>query len=190
MKTNISKIGKSLILIIFAITFFYSCKKNDIKNEEVATNSTEADKATIDRVKNAIVSNGKSPSTSMIINQPVSDVYFSDANNNRIDLRKLLSGSTPYTAVCDYQYDPNGDPIDDMFPSDYQLNSIGFFFDCSPIQPNEYRLSFDWSLAVHHLILPENNYGVGGGFLRSRYTLKVKNSAGTVIATYTNNLIS
>ena len=185
MNKNISKISYALVLLAAAITIFFSCKKTK------ADTFSQADEATIEKVKKAIVASGKPASNIITVNQPATDVYFSDANNNRIDLKKLLNGPTPnFTAVCDYQVDTNGDPVDDMIPANFNLNSIGFTFDCSPIQPAVYRISFDWSLAVHHQIQANNTYGSGGSMLRSRFTLKIKNAAGTVIATYSNNYIS
>ena len=133
----------------------------------------------------------------MPVNQKPDDVYFSDANNQRIDIRSLLNTlQASRTSVCTTQYDGNDDPIDAMFPANFNLNSTGFIFDCvsgggglNPPPPTNYRVSFDWSLAVHHSIVAQNNYGTGGSTIRSRYTLKIKNSSGTVIATYSGNFI-
>ncbi len=193
MKRIIAKISITLMLIVTIAGIFHSCKKigNDSTNNLI---SEQADAATVQRVKNAILSGGKQASTSIVINQPASDVYFSDANNNRIDLRSLIhhnvNGITPdYVPVCDYQVDVNGDPVPSMLPANFNLNSTGFIFDCGTGGPTNYRVTFDWSLAVQHLIQAQNTFGTAGATIRSRFTLKVKNSAGAIIATYTNNFI-
>lgn len=175
-----------MVAIISMATIFNACKKQDIKSEEASVN---ADKATIEKVKAAIVANGQLVSVTIPVNEKASDVYFSDAENNRIDMRTLANNvQTNRVSVCDYQYDGNGDPIDDMFPANFNLNSTGFIYDCGS-GTNNYRVSFEWGLAVHHSILEHNNFGAGGSAIRSRYTLKVKNSSGTIIATYTNNYL-
>ena len=105
-----------------------------------------------------------------------------------IDLKTLFNRNGPdsYTPVCDYQTDGNGDPIEDMLPEDYILTKFGNSYDCTSGSPTTYNLSFNWFLAIHQLIVASNLYGTGGTLLHSRYTFKVKNSSGTVIATYSN----
>ncbi len=183
-------------MLLLTIISFQACKKQDIKTGEASKNekgSIYADKATVERVKQAILANGQQASTLITVNQPSTDTYFSDGNDKRIDLKNLLrsrmNGRMDYSEVCDFQYDENYDPIEDMFPTAFNLNSIGFIFDCGPGLPNTYRISLKWGIAVRNLIQAQNNYGPGGNIIRSRYTLKVKNSAGTVIASYTNNYL-
>ena len=189
MMTTMKTIKATAILCIILTTIatFNSCRKNDVN--EPNTNISQqgiGDKATFERAKKATLERNEPITTVMPINQKPDEVYFSDGNNQRIDIRALLNNmGINRISVCDYQYDGNGDPIDDMFPSNFNLNSTGFIFDCASGggSPTNYRVSFDWSLAVHHSIVAQNNYGAGGGTLRSRFTLKIKNSSGTVIAT-------
>lgn len=189
MKTIKTAAILSVLLII--ITTFDACRKKDL-NEQTISTSKKADNAAIERAKKAIQAKGELVSVVMPIDQKASDVYFSDGNNKRIDMVELVNQmQASRISVCDYQYDVNGDPIDDMFPSNFDINSIGFIYDCSAGggSPNNYRVTLEWGLAVHHSILAQNNYGPGGGMLRSRYTLKIKNSSGVTIATYSNNYL-
>ncbi len=192
MKINISKLAFLIIPLLCIVVLFYSCKKEDIKLAHLTDKpipSALADAATIERTKQAIISSGQAINVTMPVNQKASDIYFSDAQNNRIDILALAhNAEASRISVCDYQYDPNGDPIEDMFPANFNLNSTGYIYDCGSGSSN-YRVSFEWGLAVHHAILSQNLYGTGGSALRSRFTLKIKNSAGTVIATYTNNYL-
>jgi hypothetical protein len=158
-----------LITTLIIITTFDACRKNDL-NEPTTAVTPLTDNAIFERAKKATRERNEPITTAMPINQKPDDVYFSDGNNQRIDIAALLRNlQASRTSVCDFQYDGNGDPIDDMFPANFNLNSTGFIFDCASGggSPTNYRVSFDWSLAVHHSILAQNNYGSGGSTLRS-----------------------
>lgn len=191
MTTKTIKATAILITTFIIIVTFDACKKKDL-NQPTTEVTQQSTQALFERAKKAARERNEPISTVMPVNKKPDDVYFSDGNNQRIDISSLLNSlQTNRVSVCSGQYDGNGDPVDDMFPANFNLNSTGFIFDCTSGggSPTNYRVSFDWSLAVHHSILAQNNYGAGGSTLRSRFTLKVKNSGGTVIATYSNNFL-
>jgi len=185
------KASAILITALIIMVTFDACKKNDVKETGTPT-VQQAGNALFERAKKAIIERNEPISTVMPVNQKSENIYFMDGANNRIDLSALFQNlEASRISVCTTQYDDNFDPIEDMWPANYNLNSVGFIFDCvgGGGSPTNYRVSFDWSLAVHHGIQAQNTYGTGGATLRSRYTLKIKNSGGTIIATYSNNFI-
>ena len=191
MITKHIKAAALLVTAFFFLAIFDACKKNDLREPNTEA-IQQSHNALFERAKKATIERNEPISTIMPVNQKSYDIYFSDGNNKRIDITSLFQNlEASRVSVCDFQFDGNGDPIEDMFPSNYYLNSTGFIFDCvgGGGSPTNYRVSFDWSLAVHHSILAQNTYGAGGGTLRSRFTLKIKNSGGTIIATYSNNFI-
>jgi len=191
MKKLLFKLTPILVLTVLLSALFNACTKVDLKTTPVSTNNRgpiEADAVTIAKVKAAIEKSGKTPGYIIAENVPATDVHYMDANDKTIDLKTLFSRNGPdsYTPVCDYQTDGNGDPIEDMLPLDYILGSFGNSYGCTSGTPTTYNLSFNWFLAIHQLIVASNLYGTGGTLLHSRYTFKVKNSGGSVIATYSN----
>ncbi|MEO7121255.1 MAG: hypothetical protein ABIY62_09160 [Ginsengibacter sp.] len=191
MKNLLPKLTPTLVLIVLLSALFSACTKVDLKTIPIAPNNRgniEADAVTIAKVKEAIAKSGKSPGYIIAENVPATNVHYLDAKDQSIDLKTLFDRNGPdsYTPVCDYQTDGNGDPIEDMLPENYNLTSFGNSYGCTSGSPSTYNLSFNWFLAIHQLIVASNLYGTGGSLLHSRYTFKVKNSSGTVIATYSN----
>jgi hypothetical protein len=71
-----------------------------------------------------------------------------------------------------------------MFPSNFNLASTGFVYDCGVSSQSDYKITFKWTLAVQQLLQESN------GTIRSRFSVNVKNSAGTIIAGYRTSVSS
>ena len=129
MRIYSSKLVYSLSVFLAVTIIFHACTKDEIKNRDQL--SYNADASTVERTKQAIIKSGQSITVTVPVNEKASDVYFSDAQNNRIDMLTLAhNAEASRISVCDYQYDPNGDPIEDMFPANFNLNSTGYIYDC------------------------------------------------------------
>lgn len=185
MKSLTFRIGLLIAAFVLSIIAFNACKKQDVK-KQASSEPAQVDAAMFERIKKSILESKQPVSFTVPVNQKADDIYFSDASDNKIykdDLRKMLK--TGRTSVCGAQYDGNGDPVEEMFPLDFQLGLEGFgSLPCGPT--TDYQMSFTWFLAVHHDIRESNAYGAGGALIKSRFTLKLKNASGTVIATYSN----
>lgn len=185
LKSLNSKIAVLLAVFVLSIIVFYACNKQDVK-QSAANDSTQIDASMFERIKKSILENKQPVLFTVPVHQKADDVYFSDAAGNKIyqdDLRKMLK--TSRTSVCSAQYDDFGDPVVDMFPLDFNLGLEGYgSLPCGAT--TDYQMSFTWFLAVHHSIQESNPYGAGGALIKSRFTLKLKNSVGTIIGTYSN----